>query len=54
MTDSTSATLPEKGEAWEALKTRLVALGQDDVDWRNKKSAVYVFHPGDDVLQVWL
>jgi glutamate/tyrosine decarboxylase-like PLP-dependent enzyme len=44
--------LPEKGEAWESLRERLEGLGQNDVDWRNKKSAVYVFHPGEDVLQV--
>ena len=44
--------LPEKGEAWPALRERLVGLGSYDVDWRNKKSAVYVFHPGEDVLEV--
>jgi sphinganine-1-phosphate aldolase len=44
--------LPEKGEDWESLRERLTALGSDDVDWRNKRTAVYVFHPGDDVLQV--
>jgi sphinganine-1-phosphate aldolase len=46
------ATLPTHGEAWESLRERLIALGQDDVDWRNKRSAVYVFHPGEDVLDV--
>jgi glutamate/tyrosine decarboxylase-like PLP-dependent enzyme len=46
------ATLPEKGEEWLPLRARLEALGNDDVDWRNKKSAVYVFHPGEDVLNV--
>jgi glutamate/tyrosine decarboxylase-like PLP-dependent enzyme len=49
---ATRKTFPETGEAWPALRERLEALGQDDVDWRNKKSAVYVFHPGEDVLQV--
>jgi sphinganine-1-phosphate aldolase len=49
---SQRARLPEKSEAWEDLRKRLTALGADDVDWRNKKSAVYVFHPGDDVLDV--
>ena len=44
--------LPEKGEAWDSLRERLEGLGQNDVDWRNKKSAVYVFHPGEDVLQI--
>ncbi len=44
--------LPEQGEAWETLRERLVALGRHDVDWRGKRSAVYVFHPGEDVLEV--
>ena len=44
--------LPERGEDWNDLKDRLSALGADDVDWRNKKSAVYVFHPGEDVISV--
>jgi sphinganine-1-phosphate aldolase len=46
------AQLPDKGEEWGALRERLTALGRDDIDWRNKRSAVYVFHPGDDVLNV--
>ncbi|MAG34141.1 MAG: aspartate aminotransferase family protein [Deltaproteobacteria bacterium] len=46
------ARLPEKSEGWDTLRERLIALGSDDVDWRSKRSAVYVFHPGEDVLQV--
>jgi len=46
------ADLPERGEDWETLRARLEALGQDDVDWRSKRAAVYVFHPGEDVLRV--
>lgn len=46
------AKLPEKSEDWKSLKERLTALGSNDVDWRNKRTAVYVFHPGDDVMQV--
>lgn len=52
MSGDETVRLPEKGEAWPALRERLVGLGSDDVDWRNKKSAVYVFHPGEDVLAV--
>ena len=44
--------LPELGEPWETLRERLAALGRQDVDWRGKRSAVYVFHPGEDVLEV--
>jgi sphinganine-1-phosphate aldolase len=50
--DSKRKRFPETGEAWDALRGRLEGLGENDVDWRNKKSAVYVFHPGEDVLQV--
>jgi len=46
------ARLPERSESWEALRERLVGLGRNDVDWRGKRSAVYVFHPGEDVLEV--
>lgn len=49
---SQRARLPEKSESWDHLRERLTALGADDVDWRNKKTAVYVFHPGEDVLDV--
>ncbi|MFP6654521.1 MAG: aminotransferase class V-fold PLP-dependent enzyme [Myxococcota bacterium] len=44
--------LPERGEDWETIRECLTAFGEKDVDWRNKKSAVYVFHPGEDVLEV--
>lgn len=44
--------LPEKGTDWITLQERLAALGSRDVDWRRARAAVYVFHAGDDVLQV--
>ena len=47
-----SKQLPKTGEPWDTLSDRLVGLGENDIDWRNKRSAVYVFHPGDDVLKV--
>ena len=46
------AQLPEKSEDWDHLRKRLTAFGSDDVDWRNKRTAVYVFHPGEDVMNV--
>ncbi|MCP4907614.1 MAG: aminotransferase class V-fold PLP-dependent enzyme [bacterium] len=49
---ATHPSFPEKGVAWNELRERLEGLGENDVDWRNKKSAVYVFHPGEDVLEV--
>jgi sphinganine-1-phosphate aldolase len=44
--------IPARGTEWNALRERLVALGANDVDWRNARTAVYVFHAGDDVLNV--
>ena len=42
--------IPEKGSSWSELRERLDALGKNDVDWRTARTAVYVFHAGDDVL----
>ena len=47
-----SKTLPEHGRNWEAIRKEMLALGKDDADWRNGRTAVYVFHPGEDVLRV--
>ncbi len=44
--------LPDHGVPWEELQQRMDALRQDDVDWRDGRLGVYVFHPGDDVLEV--
>ena len=46
------AALPQRGTDWETLRAELVAKGARDVDWRHARTAVYVFHAGDDVLQV--
>jgi len=46
------AQLPERSEDWDHLRKRLTAFGSDDVGWRNKRTAVYVFHPGEDVINV--
>lgn len=44
--------LPAEGRDWEALRDELEARRADDVDWRAGRASVYVFHSGDDVLQV--
>ena len=44
--------LPEQGRDWDSIRAQMVDFGQDDADWRNARTAVYVFHPGDDVLEV--
>jgi len=51
MVESTGR-IPEKGNSWEEVREALVRAGRDDVDWRNARTAVYVFNPGDDVMQV--
>ena len=45
-------SLPARGRDWETIREEMQALGQDDADWRSGRTAVYVFHPGDDVIQV--
>jgi len=45
-------TLPERGTDWTTLRAELEALGEDDVDWRHARTAVYVFNAGEDVLAV--
>ncbi|HWA60407.1 MAG TPA: aminotransferase class I/II-fold pyridoxal phosphate-dependent enzyme [Caulobacteraceae bacterium] len=46
------AQLPAAGEPWPALRERMAAMGEGDVDWRHGKTAVYVFNAGEDVEQV--
>lgn len=44
--------LPERGTEWSVLAARMRAFGAEDVDWRDGRAAVYVFHAGQDVLDV--
>jgi len=52
MTEATRTRLPEKGTDWKALEARMQAMGEQDVDWRSGRAAVYVFHAGEEVLDV--
>ena len=45
-------TLPENGTSWQELEDTLGASGARDVRWRDGRAAVYVFHSGEDVMQV--
>lgn len=45
-------SLPETGRPWSELETAMLDWRGGDVQWRQGRAAVYVFHPGDDVLQV--
>ncbi|MCP4037061.1 MAG: aspartate aminotransferase family protein [bacterium] len=51
MVESTGS-IPEKGSSWEEVREALVRAGSDDIDWRDGRTAVYVFNPGEDVIQV--
>jgi glutamate/tyrosine decarboxylase-like PLP-dependent enzyme len=46
------ARLPDRGTDWPTLRRELIDLGRGDADWRHGRTAVYVFHAGDDVLEV--
>ena len=45
-------TLPQQGRDWPSLEKELSAMGKGDVRWRDLRTAVFVFHAGDDVLDV--
>lgn len=45
-------SLPEHGTPWPELEAELEARRQNDVRWRDGRAAVYVFHAGEDVLDV--
>ena len=38
-------SLPEAGRSWENLSREMAVLREQDVDWRNGRASVYVFHP---------
>ncbi|MEM9621387.1 MAG: aspartate aminotransferase family protein [Pseudomonadota bacterium] len=44
--------LADEGVAWSELEPTMRDMAGGDVDWRHGKAAVYVFHSGDDVMQV--
>jgi glutamate/tyrosine decarboxylase-like PLP-dependent enzyme len=44
--------LPEQGRSWPQLCEEMQSLRGRDVDWRAGRASVYVFHSGDDALQV--
>jgi len=44
--------IPAAGHSWEEVRDALLEAGKDDVNWRDARTAVYVFNPGDDVMNV--
>lgn len=46
------SSLPMSGQAWPALRERMVSLASGDVAWRDGRAAVYVFNAGSDIEAV--
>lgn len=44
--------LPKTGTEWPLLAERMGDYAVNDVQWRDGKASVYIFHSGDDVMQV--
>ena len=44
--------MPKHGTAFSVLKTEMIERGRGDVQWRDGKTAVYVFNAGEDVTEV--
>lgn len=45
-------TLPKAGAGWKDLETEMRDMAAADADWRNLKTAVYVFNAGEEVRAV--
>jgi glutamate/tyrosine decarboxylase-like PLP-dependent enzyme len=43
---------PSAGEHWPVLKARMNAMRARDVDWRNGRSSLHVYYPGDQTMEV--
>lgn len=44
--------MPDAGADWETLAKEMQALAAEDADWRNLKTAVYVFNAGEEARRV--
>jgi len=44
--------IPTQGTPWPELRARMLDMAQGDVGWRDGKAAVYIFHSGDEVMEV--
>lgn len=52
MSASERLSLPERGEPWADIETRMRGMAAGDVKWREGKTAIYVFNAGEDVERV--
>ncbi|MBD3646746.1 MAG: aspartate aminotransferase family protein, partial [Pseudomonadales bacterium] len=44
--------MPKSGQPWPELKEEMIQRGSGDANWREGKTAVYVFNAGEDVARV--
>jgi len=44
--------MPAEGRAWNELKAEMINRGSGDANWRDGRTAVYVFNAGEDVAAV--
>ncbi|MEZ5998740.1 MAG: aminotransferase class V-fold PLP-dependent enzyme [Hyphomonas sp.] len=44
--------MPEKGRDWADVRAEMVARGGGDAQWRNGRTAVYVFNAGHEIEEV--
>lgn len=49
---SNAHQFPAASRSWEDLEQQMNSFRERDVDWRNSRTGLYVFHAGDDVLEV--
>ncbi|MEM7097812.1 MAG: aminotransferase class I/II-fold pyridoxal phosphate-dependent enzyme [Pseudomonadota bacterium] len=45
-------SLAHNGIEWSELRESMIEMGQRDVGWRDGKAAVYIFHSGEEVMNV--
>lgn len=41
--------LPEQGRSWDQVRAGMLAQASGDIDWRDGRTAVYVFNAGEDI-----
>ena len=51
-TGTPTKCFPAQGQSWDALAPVMQGFRKADIDWRNSRTGLYVFHAGDDVLEV--
>ena len=44
--------MPKQGTDWAEVRESMIARGENDANWRDGKTAVYVFNAGPEVAEV--